>query len=587
MGLPSDFSRHVKSAADIVRIIGEQVRLKKSGNNYLGLCPFHQEKTPSFSVHSARQFYYCFGCGAKGDVFQFVIATERLSFPEAVRRVAQLAGIPVPQEVPYGGASSPEARLRAALHEVHQRALEFYRKQLQSSEASPLREIIRNRGVTAETVEEFGLGFAPGKGSSLASFLLKEGFPEKVLEESGLLLRRDSGGFRDRFRNRWIFPIAAENGKVVAFAGRAIGQEQPKYLNSPETPLYSKSHLLYNLFRAREAIRNSDSAVLVEGYMDAIAVHQAGVQNVVASCGTSLTQRQVQKLSRYGREVVVNYDPDLAGKTATDRSVSILLEEEMSVRILRLEGNMDPDQFIQKKGGEAYRAHLAEAEPFFRYLAARVLETHGKSTPEAKVAGLNFVLPFVAKVPNKLIRAELVADIAQKIDVSPGIVWDTFREAAVARRESFHLPRAATRIPSAEAMLIRLLLDSEESRQEVVPVLRQKDLLSEFEAGTIVSALVGMIEGGSAPDMASLADRLEEAQQRLLAEIVFDREARPVNIDEVSTYVLALERKRVQRERVSLQHRIQEAQKQSDGQLAMELLREQQHIDRRLAELLQ
>ena len=243
MGLPSDFSRHVKSVADIVRIIGEQVRLKKSGNNYLGLCPFHQEKTPSFSVHSARQFYYCFGCGAKGDVFQFVIATERLSFPDAVRRVAQLAGIPVPQEVPSGGASSPEAHLRAALQEVHQRTLEFYRKQLQSSEASSLREIIRKRGVTAETVEEFGLGFAPGKGSSLASFLLKEGFPEKVLEESGLLLRRDSGGFRDRFRNRWIFPIAAESGKIVAFAGRAIGQEQPKYLNSPDTPLYSKSHL--------------------------------------------------------------------------------------------------------------------------------------------------------------------------------------------------------------------------------------------------------------------------------------------------------------------------------------------------------
>ncbi len=587
MALPSDFAQHVKSAADIVRVIGEQVRLKKSGNNYLGLCPFHQEKTPSFSVHAARQFYYCFGCGAKGDVFQFVMATERLSFPEAVRRVAQLAGIPVPQDVPSGGSSSPEARLRAALQELHQRALDFYRKQLQSSEASPLREIIRKRGVRAETVEEFGLGFAPGKGSSLASFLLKEGFPEKVLEESGLLLRRDGGGFRDRFRNRWIFPIEAENGKVVAFAGRAVGSEQPKYLNSPETPLYSKSHILYNLFRAREAIRGSNSAVLVEGYMDAIAVYQAGVRNVVASCGTSLTQWQVQKLSRYGREVVVNYDPDSAGKTATDRSLSVLLEEEMSVRVLRLEENMDPDQFTQKKGGEAYRARLAEAEPFFRYLAARVLEMHGKSTPEAKVAGLNFALPFVAKVPNKLIRAELVADIAQKIDVSPGIVWDTFREAAVARRESFQLPRAAARIPSAEAMLIRLLLGSEEARQEVVPVLRQKNLLPEFEAGTIVSALVGMIEGGGAPAMASLADRLEEAQQRILAEIVFDKEARPVNIDEVSTYILALERKRMQRERVSLQHRIQQAQKQSDGQLTMELLREQQDIDRRLTELLQ
>ena len=587
MALPSDFARHVKSAADIVRVIGEQVRLKKSGNNYLGLCPFHQEKTPSFSVHAARQFYYCFGCGAKGDVFQFVIATERLSFPEAVRRVAQLAGIPVPQEAPGGGSSSPEARLRAALQEVHQRALEFYQKQLQSREAAPLREIIRRRGVTGASVEEFGLGYAPRNGASLAGFLRKEGFPEQVLEESGLLLRRDSGGFRDRFRNRWIFPIAAENGKVVAFAGRAMGQEQPKYLNSPETPLYSKSRVLYNLNRARESIRSSNGAVLVEGYMDAIAVHQAGVRNVVASCGTSLTQWQVRILARYGREVVVSYDPDSAGKAATDRSLSALLEEEMSVRVLRLAGNMDPDQFIQQRGAEAYQAHLAEAEPFFRYLAMRALEMHGKSTPEAKLAGLNFLLPFVAKVPSKLIRAELVADIAQKIDVSPGIIWDSFREAAVTRRESFQVPRAAVQLPSAEAMLIRLLLDSEESRQEVVSMLRQKDLISEFEAGSIVNVLLGMIEGGLVPDMASLADRLGEEQQRLLATIVFDKEARPVTIYEVSTCILALERKRLEGQRMSLQRRILEAQKQQSGQLVMELLQQQRDLDVRLRELLQ
>ena len=586
MALPSDFARHVKSAADIVRVIGEQVRLKKSGNNYLGLCPFHQEKTPSFSVHATRQFYYCFGCGAKGDVFQFVIATERLSFPEAVRRVAQLAGIPVPQASPGSGSSSPEARLRAALQEVHQRALEFYRKQLQSSEAAPLGEIIRRRGVTGASVEEFGLGYAPANGASLANFLRKEGFPEQVLEKSGLLLQRDSGGFRDRFRNRWMFPITAENGKVVAFAGRAIGQEQPKYLNSPETPLYSKSRVLYNLNRARESIRSSNGAVLVEGYMDAIAVHQAGVRNVVASCGTSLTQWQVRILARYGREVVVSYDPDSAGKAATDRSLSALLEEELSVRILRLSGNMDPDQFIQQKGAEAYQAHLAQAEPFFRYLASRALEVHGKSTPEAKLAGLNFLLPFVAKVPSKLIRAELVADIAQKIDVSPGIILDSFRDAAVTRRESFQVPKSAVQLPSAEAMLIRLLLDSEESRQEVVSMLRQKDLISEFEAGSIVNVLLGMIEGGSAPDMASLADRLGEEQQRLLAEIVFDKEARPVAIDEVSTYILALERKRLEEQRMSLQRRILEAQKQQSGQLVMGLLQQQRDIDIRLRKLL-
>ena len=593
MALPSDFAQHVKSSADIVRIIGEHVRLKKAGANYVGLCPFHQEKTPSFSVHATRQFYYCFGCGAKGDVFRFVMETEKLPFPEAVRRVAQRAGIPVPADAPPSELASPERRLRAALEEVHQKAQEFYRKQLQSAEAVPLREIIRKRGVTAESVEEFGLGYAPSSGSALTGFLTRAGYPSEVLEASGLLIRRESGGtvpagreFFDRFRHRWIFPIAAENGKVVAFAGRAMGEDQPKYLNSPETALYTNSRVLYNLFRAREAIRSANSAVIVEGYMDAIAVHQAGVKNVVASCGTSLTESQVRMLVRYGSEVVVSYDPDTAGVAATDRSLTLLLEEGMGVRVLRLPGDMDPDQFIRQKGAEAYRAHLAEAQPFFRYLAARALELHGKSTPEAKLAGLNFILPFVAKVPNKLIRAELIADLAQKMDVSTGIIGESFRKAGLERRDSLKAPAEMGRLPSWEAMLIRLLLDSEEARQELGPLLEEKGLLSELEAGTIISTLLGMIAGGSIPDMASLEDRLDEGQQRVLAQVVFDKEARPVSIGEINTYISVLERKRLQRQRASLQRRIQEAQKLQDGQMTVELLRQQRELDKELSRLL-
>jgi len=586
MAFPSDFAQRVKSSADIARIIGERVRLKKAGANYIGLCPFHQEKTPSFSVHATRQFFYCFGCGAKGDVFRFVMETEKITFPEAVRRVAQRVGIPIPTEAPLGELASPERRLRAALEEIHQKTQEFYRKQLQSAEARPAREIIRQRGVTAESIEEFGLGYAPAGGQALTAFLTREGFPAEVLEASGLLIRRDTGGFFDRFRNRWMFPIIGESGKIVAFAGRAMGNDQPKYLNSPETTLYSKSRVLYNLFRAREAIRTSNQAVLVEGYMDAIAVHQAAVKNVVASCGTSLTELQVRTLARYGSELVVSYDPDSAGKAATDRSVSLLLEEGLSVRILRLPASMDPDQFIRQNGSEAYRGHLAEAQPFFRYLAARALELHGKSTPDAKLAGLNFVLPFVAKVPNKLIRAELVADIAQKMEVSAGIIGEAFRKAGLERRESVKPSSEMDRIPPWEAMLVRLLLDSEKAREELGPLLQQKDLLNELEGGTIIATLLGMISAGSAPDMAALADRLDENQQRVLAEVVFDREARPVSIGEINTYINALERKRLERARQSLQRRIQDAEKMQDGRLAVELLQQQKELDKQLGKLL-
>ena len=586
MALPSDFTQHVKSVADIVRVVGETVTLKKAGSNFIGLCPFHQEKTPSFSVHATRQFYYCFGCGAKGDVFRFVMEMEKVPFPEAVRRVAQRMGIPIPVYKSSDEAASPEAKLRKALEEVHERALAFFRKQLQTAEAAPLRDLIRERGVTAESVEEFGLGYAPASGDALANFLSREGFATNVLEASGLVLRRDTSGYFDRFRGRWMFPIANETGKTIAFAGRALGSDQPKYLNSPETPLYTKSRVFYNLSRAREAIRKANATLLVEGYMDAIAAWQAGVRNVVASCGTSLTAPQVHMLVRCAPEVIVSYDPDSAGVAATDRSLGLLLEGGMQVRILRLPGALDPDQYIRESGAEAYQARLAEAQPVFRYLAGRAIEIHGGSSPEGKLAALNFVLPFVARVPNKLMRAELAADIAQKMDVSTGLVWEAFRKAALDRREVVEKPAGGSRVPSAEAMLIRLLLDSEEARQEVGNLLESKELLEELESRTIVSTLLGMVAGGSVPDVTSLTDRLDEGQQRLLAEVVFDNEARPVSVGEINTYVTALERKRLQRQRLSLQRKIQEAQKAQDSGLALDLLRQQSELDKHLASLI-
>ena len=572
--------------ADIARVVGETVTLKRSGANYLGLCPFHQEKTPSFSVHATKQFYYCFGCGAKGDVFRFVMEMEKVAFPEAVRRVAQRMGIPVPVQQ-REEAASPEAKLRKALEEIHEKALAFFRKQLQSAEAAPVRELIRKRGVTDESVEEFGLGYAPGSGDALARFLSREGFSVDALEASGLVLRRDTGGHFDRFRGRWMFPIANETGRTIAFAGRALApDQQPKYTNSPETPLYTKSRVLYNLSRAREAIRKANTTLLVEGYMDAIAAWSAGARNVVASCGTALTEPQVHLLTRHAPEVIVSYDPDSAGVTATDRSLGLLLAGGMQVRILRLPGALDPDLYIRQSGAEAYQARIAEAQPVFRYLAGRALEIHKGKTPEEKLAALNFVLPYVASVPNKLIRSELAADIAQKMDVSTGLVVEAFRKAAVERRPAVEAPASGSRIPNAEAMLIRLLLDSEEARQGMGNLLEEKGLLEMLESRIIVSALLGMIAAGAQPDLASLADRLDESQQRLLAEVVFDNEAKPVSIEEINTYILALERKQLQRQRLALQRRIQDAQNAQDSRLALALLREQSELDRELANLI-
>ena len=586
MAFPPDFAQHVKTAADIVRIAGESVRLKKSGNNWIGLCPFHQEKTPSFSVHSTKQFYYCFGCGAKGDVFRFVMETERVDFVEALKRVAQRAGISIPADSPREPAT-PEARQRAKLAEVQERAAAFFRQQLKCSEAAPVRELIRNRGVTAESVEEFGLGYAPGSGTALANFLKKEGFSADLLQASGLVVRRDSGGLADRFRHRWIFPLTPETGRIVAFAGRALGDDQPKYLNSPETALYSKSRTLYNLSRAREAIKKVNFAVLVEGYMDAIAVWQAGVPNVVASCGTALTSTQVALLARYTSEVIVNYDPDSAGVAATDRSLTLLLEQCMTVKVLRLAGGLDPDAYIARHGAEAYRAALAAATPYFHYLTGRALELHGKATLEAKLAGLNFLLPYLSKVPNALIRSELLADIAQKMEVQTGAVWEVFRKAGMGQRATVQEPPGGlVRVPAAEAMLIRLLLEDEQAREEVAALLTGEDLVEEMECAAIVSSLLSMAESGRTIDLAGLSDRLAGREQRLLAELAFNREARPVSRGEVESYMFALQRKRLLRQRGLLQQRIQEAEKVRDSRLAVQLLEEQRELDKKLGALL-
>src|SRR5712692_5877667 len=364
MAEAGSFAERVKQQADIVRVVGEYVRLKKSGQNFTGLCPFHSEKTPSFAVHPVKQIYHCFGCGVGGDVFSFVMAMDKCEFPEAVRAVAEKCGIPVPRPRERSPEERRENQQRTALVEIHREAAAFFARQLETTaEGKAARAYLEDRGLDAESVARFGLGYAPSGGDVLCRHL-KQKFAEKLLEISGLVVRDPGGRLYDRFRRRIMFPIANESGKVVAFGGRALGDDLPKYLNSPETPIYSKSAVLYHLDRAKDALRQRDFAVLVEGYMDTISVARAGAANVIASCGTSLTETQTTLLGRFTRRVVVNYDPDTAGQAATERSLAILLEQGCDVRVLALPGGADPDKFIREQGAEAYRKLLEQAPAY-------------------------------------------------------------------------------------------------------------------------------------------------------------------------------------------------------------------------------
>src|SRR5580704_18443398 len=397
-----DFVEQLKSSVDIVKTIqGYGVKLKRTGSTgrYLGLCPFHTEKTPSFNVNATMQRYKCFGCGVGGDVLNFVMELERISFFEALKLLAETNGIPMPKRE----YSDPDSKLRGALFEMHEIAASTFHSNLKGPAGTDARNYLAGRGVTPEQIDEFGLGVADPSGQQLLRRL--EGrFAAETLEVSGLVMKRQDGsGFFDRFRGRLMFPIHNESGKVIGFGGRALKPgDEPKYLNSPETVLYRKSYVLYNLHRAKEAIRNQEYVVLVEGYMDVIGVYSAGVHNVVASCGTALTNTQVRVLRGHTERIVVNFDPDTAGANAAEKSIQLLLDEGLRVRVLELGGDLDPDEYVKASGADAYRRRLEKAPAYFHWLADRARKKFDFGTVEGRMDAFKSLAPHIQSIADRL-----------------------------------------------------------------------------------------------------------------------------------------------------------------------------------------
>ncbi|HXN20598.1 MAG TPA: DNA primase [Candidatus Binatus sp.] len=521
MAEAGSFAERVKQQADIVRVIGEYVRLKKSGQNFAGLCPFHQEKTPSFNVHPVKQIYHCFGCGVGGDVFKFVMELEKCTFPEAIRTVAEKCGIAIPKPRERSPEERRENQQRSALVEMHREAAAFFARQLhESPEGKVAYAYLEDRGLNREAMMKFGLGFAPSSGDALLRFL-KQKYPEKLLEVSGLLSREQSGRFFDRFRRRIMFPIANEGSKVIAFGGRAMGDDMPKYLNSPETPIYSKSNVLYHLDRAKEALRQNEFGVLVEGYMDAIAVARAGIVNVIASCGTSLADPQIKLLGRFTRRVIVNYDPDVAGQAATERSLTLLLEKEFDVRVLALPGGSDPDKFLKEQGAEAYKKLLMQAPAYLDYLIGRA-KLMDRTTADGRVLALNFLMPYVQRLPNRLLRSEWATRIASELRVDEPVLREALRRAATERRSEVK-PKAELLGPSvkgAERRLIHMLAEANGFREKLAQEIVSSGLHRGLETEKIFELLLA--QSGEPSDPSTFAEALDERDRRVLFEIFFE-----------------------------------------------------------------
>jgi DNA primase len=574
----------VKQQADIVRVVGEYVRLKKAGKDFSGLCPFHQEKTPSFTVSPIKQIFYCFGCGKGGDVYNFVMDMEKCEFPEAVKLVAEKCGISIPRPKERSGEGRKESQQRATLVEMHREAQTFFVKQLEGTlEGKAARAYLEDRGLDKDAISRFGIGYAPSGGDLLLRHL-KAKYPEKLLVESGLISRDQGGKLFDRFRRRITFPIANESGKIVAFGCRALGDDQPKYLNSPESHIYSKSNVLYHLDRAKEGIRRQDFVILVEGYMDAIAVARAGISNVVASCGTSLAEQQIKLLSRFTKRVVVNYDPDTAGQSATERSLSLLLEQDFEVRVLALpavgDKKADPDLYIREKGAEEYQKRLKEAPSFVDYLIARARQMD-LSSGEAKTRAVNFLLPYVQKIPNRILRSEWATRIAQQLRLEEPVLRAALSKAAAERRSELKLqPELVGRAAKpVERRLIRMLAESEGFRQELAQRLQNARLYHGLETEKIIAALVLASLSGQPVQATEVAAVLDERDRRLLFEILFEEASEPT-WEEALSCVEALQQRRAEQELAEVQRNI-EATPAGPG--LRDLLTRKQELMRRLA----
>jgi DNA primase len=591
----TDLKETVRQQADIVRVVGDYVKLKKSGaQNFSGLCPFHQEKSPSFSVHVTRQWFHCFGCGASGDVFTFVQKIENISFVEAIRLIAEKLDIKLPKMQYSSEHEAQDARQRGQLIEMHERACKFFEDQLRRPEASHARQYLANRGLSEETLRTFRIGYAPDSGFLLRD-RLKGDFSEELMRSSGLFSWKEgaeAGGIYSKFRNRIIFPIAQEKGKVIAFTGRTLGTDEkagPKYLNSPETPIYSKSRVLYNLDKAKDAIRHLKYTIIVEGQMDCISVYAAGFHNVVASSGTAFTETQVRLLARFSKDIVVNFDPDTAGAAATDRSLAMLLSEEFKIKILRLEDGFDPDLFIRKRGAEAYGKALRAAPNFFDYLVDRALRSFPVKSPQGKKNAVNYLLPYVHRLPNRIERESLAGDIAQKLGIDSGVLRMEFKAAAVRRStpsstSSSSLGAQAAldaQITPAEKILVRAASSVEAAlRGQALDALSAERL----HVGLSVESLLETIMTASSPSADPMSLALADADRALLARIVM-REDEPLTAELLEGALEALRHRRQlsQRER-EIMRSVVEAERSNDAAAVLRLKQEKLELDRKLAE---
>ncbi|MFA4888423.1 MAG: DNA primase [Candidatus Omnitrophota bacterium] len=519
--IPENILEDILSRVDIVEIISACIPLKRAGRNFKANCPFHQEKTPSFMVSPERQIYHCFGCGVSGNAFKFLMSYERMEFPEAAESLAKKAGVSLPQS---SNQDSKATSLATELFKVNELSAHFYAHKLHSAEGARAKDYLIKRGISEASIKAFKIGFAPDSWDGLINHLRNQNISLGLIDKAGLVVNKDGGGYYDRFRNRIIFPIQDIKSRVLGFGARVLDNSLPKYINSPESLIYTKGKNLYGLDMAKESIRENDSAVIVEGYLDFIVPFQNGLRNITASLGTALTNEQAKLLKRYASVVTVVYDGDAAGELATLRSLDIFIEEEIQVKVVSLPKGFDPDSFVRKVGIEKLSEKIRQAEGLFDYklkiLKSRFdpLETNGK----AKIsAGM---LETIAKFKNAVLKSEYLKRLAQELDVQEDALFQEIKKIKPqANLSAFAQPplKQALSVNPTEKLLIKLMLEEVELVNRVKGCLQPEDF-QDARVSRIVAAMFDLAAQGKSIEPRHLLRHLgDEDITQLICESMF------------------------------------------------------------------
>lgn len=564
--IPENILEDILSKVDIVEVISGFLPLKRAGRNFKANCPFHHEKTPSFMVSPDRQIYHCFGCGESGNAFKFLMRYERLEFREAVETLAKKVGVVLPE---FHKQDDKNVNLSTQLYKINELAAFFYENNFNTFEGRKAKDYLIKRGIKEESAKSFKLGFAQEKWDGLINYLRAKSISLSLLEKAGLILAKEGGGYYDRFRNRIIFPIPDIKSRPLGFGARVLDDTLPKYINSPETLIYTKGRNLYGLNLSKDSIRENDYAVVVEGYLDFIIPYQEGLKNIVASLGTALTLEQARLLKRYTHNVVMVYDADSAGELATLRSLDIFIEEEMSVKVATLTKGLDPDLFVRKNGINSFKEKIANAENLFDYKLRALKSRYNYRDIEGKAKIAHQMLATLSKIKNAVLKSEYIKRLSQELDIKEDALLQEIRKVKEEKQYSGSLEtikKKALNINPTEKLLIKLMLEEKELIHRIKESLEPADFQDE-RISRIVSIMFELIEQGKAIEPSFLINYLgDEDISQVICESMFLPDNSSLQHKErvVEDCIKRLKNEKLRLKRQRLHEQINEAQNLGD-----------------------